>query len=108
MVLFKLKGINVYDNKTNRSKHMRLKLHLYGSTSSKLVKASLHCHRPKCQNYRIKMFINGALQLGVLPLMLMQQSKAQLLFITEYFKTTVLFNTNQKGLYMWLLHLTSS
>lgn len=114
-MLFKLKGTNVYKNKTTRSTHMTLKLHIYGSTSSKLVKASLHCCRPKCQNYRMKVFINGALQLGVLPLMLIQWSKAQLLFITEYFKINVLLNTNW-GVYMsifwvnkimWHLHLTS-
>lgn len=84
------------DNKTTRSTCMTLKLCIYGSTSNKLVKASLHCCRPKCQNYRMKMFINGALQIGVLPLMLMQQSKAQLLFTTEYFRITVLLNTNQR------------
>lgn len=44
---------------------------------------------------QMKMFINAALQMGVLPLMLMQWRKAQLLFITEYFKITVLPNTNQ-------------
>lgn len=43
----------------------------------------------------MKMFINVALQADVLSLILMQQSKAQLLFITEYFKVTVLLNTNQ-------------
>jgi len=86
----------VYDNKTTRSTHMALKLRIYGSTSSKLVKDSLHCCRPKCQNYGMKSFINRVLQSVVLPLTLMQQSKAQLLFITEYFKITVLLNKSQR------------
>lgn len=87
-MLFKLKG--------TKSTHTTLKLYIYVSTSNKLVKASLYYHRPKCQKYRMKMLINGALQQSVLPLMLLQRSKAQLLVVSEYFKMTVLLNTNPR------------
>lgn len=87
-MLFKLKG--------TQSTCITLKLYIYGGTSNKLVKASLHYHRPKCQKYRMKMLINGALQPSVLPLMLMQQSEAQLVVVSEYFKMTVLLNTNPR------------